>query len=88
MCLRPPFSQAFNRALLEEYRIDALVTKDSGVEGGVVEKVLAAFELRLKVLMVRRPVLEGIIAVRTIADALEACRQHQACLLRSREAGP
>jgi precorrin-6A/cobalt-precorrin-6A reductase len=82
MCLRPPFSQAFNRALLEEYRIDVLVTKDSGAEGGVIEKVLAAAELGVKVLMIRRPILDGgvfedVVAVRTIADALDACRQRR-----------
>jgi precorrin-6A/cobalt-precorrin-6A reductase len=73
MCLRPPFSQAFNRALLEEYRIEALVTKDSGVEGGVAEKVLAAAELGLAVLMIRRPVLPGIVPLRSVAEAVEAC---------------
>ena len=75
LCLRPPFSQAFNRALLEEWQIDALVTKDSGQAGGVVEKVQAAAELGVNVLMVRRPRLEGIAAVRTIDEALAACRQ-------------
>src|SRR5205807_9628460 len=32
LCLRPPFSQEFNRSILREYRIDVLVTKASGVE--------------------------------------------------------
>lgn len=77
LCLRPPFSQAFNRALLEEYRIDTLVTKDSGVEGGVVEKVRAAEELGVKVLMIRRPALENFAPetaiVHSVAAAVEAC---------------
>jgi precorrin-6A/cobalt-precorrin-6A reductase len=83
MCLRPPFSRAFNRALLEEYRIDVLVTKDSGTEGGVVEKVLAAEELGITVLMIRRPLLAGdaaedVITVCSIADAVDACRRQAA----------
>jgi precorrin-6x reductase len=39
LALRPPFSKAFNRSLLEEYRADVLVTKASGADGGVVGKV-------------------------------------------------
>ena len=38
MCLQAAFSQAFNRRLLQEYRIDLLVTKDSGAAGGVSKR--------------------------------------------------
>jgi precorrin-6A/cobalt-precorrin-6A reductase len=73
MCLRPPFSRPFNRALFQNYGIDALVTKASGKEGGVVEKVLAARDLGMAVLMIRRPLLEGITAVSSLDDAVAAC---------------
>jgi precorrin-6A/cobalt-precorrin-6A reductase len=74
LCLRPPFSQEFNRALLREYRAEALVTKASGREGGVVEKVLAARELGLEVVMIRRPEAAGIPCVDSIGAAVRACR--------------
>ena len=64
LCLRPPFSQEFNRAVLCEYRVEVLVTKASGREGGVVEKVLAAHELGLEVVMIRRPRAVGYSACR------------------------
>jgi len=70
MCLRPPFSQAFNKALFQEYNTEVLVTKASGVEGGVVEKVTAAFDRGMKVLMIRRPALVGVPVVTTIEQAL------------------
>lgn len=70
--LRPPFSQAFNRAIFEEYAVDVLVTKASGIEGGVREKVLAAGELGMAVLMIRRPEEEGS-AVDSIEAAVAAC---------------
>lgn len=70
--LRPPFSQAFNRAILTEYQIDVLVTKASGIEGGVREKVLAARELGVAVLMIRRPEEDGDV-VTTIEAAVRAC---------------
>lgn len=76
MCLRPPFSRAFNKSLFQEYKTDVLLTKASGTEGGVVEKVTAAFELGMKVLMIRRPVLEveALPVVTTIEHALLRCR--------------
>jgi precorrin-6x reductase len=74
LCLRPPFSRAFNRAMLEEYRADVLVTKASGREGGVEEKVQAAGDLRVTVLMIRRPAADHVNGVCTLEGAVEACR--------------
>jgi precorrin-6A/cobalt-precorrin-6A reductase len=73
LCMRPPFSKEFNKALFHEYRADGLLTKASGLEGGVREKVLAAVELGMKVLMIRRPALNSRQAVSTVADAVQAC---------------
>jgi precorrin-6A/cobalt-precorrin-6A reductase len=75
LCLRPPFSQEFNRALLREYRAEVLVTKASGREGGVVEKVQAARELGLEVVMIRRPESTDIPHVDSIEAAVRACRE-------------
>jgi len=73
LCLRPPFSREFNRAILKEYRIDCLVTKASGREGGVEEKVLAAADLGIKVLMIRRPEQGDVISVPSLEAAVQAC---------------
>jgi precorrin-6A/cobalt-precorrin-6A reductase len=75
LCLRPPFSQGFNRAVLREYRAEVLVTKASGREGGVVEKVMAARELGLEVVMIRRPEMPDISCVGTLEAAVQACRE-------------
>jgi precorrin-6A/cobalt-precorrin-6A reductase len=76
LCLRPPFSQDFNLALFREYQIDVLVTKASGAEGGVVEKVSAARDLGIAVLMIRRPVLAEVDALGSVAAAVaECCRR-------------
>jgi precorrin-6A/cobalt-precorrin-6A reductase len=74
LCLRPPFSEEFNRAVLREYRAEVLVTKASGREGGVAEKVLAAHGLGLAVVMIRRPESSGIPCVSALAAAVQACR--------------
>jgi precorrin-6A/cobalt-precorrin-6A reductase len=74
ICLRPPFSRDFNKTLFREHNTDVLVTKASGIQGGVVEKVTAALVLGMKVLMVRRPSLESVPVVTTLEQALLRCQ--------------
>jgi precorrin-6A/cobalt-precorrin-6A reductase len=72
--LQPPFTREENRALLERLAIDVLVTKASGAAGGVIEKVLAAGDVGVKVVMIRRPAT-AIAHVDTLEDAVAACRR-------------
>ena len=44
-----------NCQMFKEYRADVVVTKDSGVIGGVPEKITAASKLNLPVLLIERP---------------------------------
>lgn len=67
---RGPFTVAGERHLLQRHAIDVLVTKASG--GAATEaKIVAARELSLPVVMVRRPPAEPGEAVDTIAAALD-----------------
>jgi precorrin-6A/cobalt-precorrin-6A reductase len=70
---RPPFSIEQNHELFRRYNVDVLVTKASGREGGVVEKVTAARELSIKVLMIRRPETTGLGCVTAIEEAVRVC---------------
>jgi precorrin-6A/cobalt-precorrin-6A reductase len=74
LALRPPFSREFNQSILREYKIDVLVTKASGAAGGVVEKVMAAHDLGLTTLMIRRPEPAEFPTVSTLEAAIQACR--------------
>lgn len=66
---RGPFTLSGERHLLERHAIDVLVTKASG--GAATEaKIIAARELSLPVVMVRRPPSEPGEAVDTIEAAL------------------
>lgn len=51
----PPFSIKDNERLIKNTKAKILVTKDSGVQGGVPEKVEAAKRCQIPVIMIRRP---------------------------------
>jgi precorrin-6A/cobalt-precorrin-6A reductase len=52
---RGPFSIETNRAVIREFGIGTLVTKDSGVEGGFPAKIEAAQLEKCRVIVVQRP---------------------------------
>ena len=67
---RGPFTVADETALLREYLVDVLVTKDSGGEA-TAAKLTAARQLGLPVVVVRRPPLpEGVSALPDVAGVL------------------
>lgn len=53
-----PFSEKFETELLRELDIKYLVTKESGSEGGLNEKISAAVRCGAEVIMIKRPVIE------------------------------
>ena len=57
---RGPFSYEENRRDFEEHPCSYLITKESGREGGFSEKIRAAADKGMKVLVLRRPVEQGI----------------------------
>ncbi|MCK5171784.1 MAG: precorrin-6A reductase [Planctomycetes bacterium] len=52
-----PFTAKCNIELIKKHSIDVLVTKDSGLAGGVAEKLQAAGACGIKVVVIRRPVI-------------------------------
>ena len=71
---RGPFPEAAERALLEEHRIDAVVSKNSGGEA-TYGKIAAARALGIEIIMVRRPTLPAVASAETV-DALAAKVDH------------
>lgn len=60
VALQGPFSQAFNKEMFLHYRAGAVVSKESGREGGLPEKIAAAAELDLPLVLIKRaPSLAG-----------------------------
>jgi precorrin-6A/cobalt-precorrin-6A reductase len=66
---RGPFSEAHDRTLLEQHRIDRVVAKNSGGDAAR-GKIDAARALGLPVIMLKRPALPEVETVETIDDAL------------------
>jgi precorrin-6x reductase len=55
IAIQGPFSISLNKALMVDRSIGCLVTKSSGREGGVKDKIVAAQELDISVIVIKRP---------------------------------
>lgn len=67
------FSKEFNQALMKEYSISLVITKDSGEAGGTSSKIYAALELKIPVVMVVRPEvkeLKGKLVLNNLEDVI------------------
>lgn len=71
LALQGPFSEAMNIAMLEQYQIRWLVTKDGGRAGGFEEKLRAARRAGAGVILVGCPAEEGL-TMEAILTELEA----------------
>ena len=71
LALQGPFSYALNRALLEQFSIRFLVTKDGGTAGGFAEKAQAAADTGVQLIVIRRPAETG----ETADQILTRCRE-------------
>jgi len=64
------FSQATNQALMQEFQVRHLVTKDSGEAGGLIEKVSAANFLNVKIHILDKPKVNFPKVVYSYKDVL------------------
>ncbi|MCC8189321.1 MAG: precorrin-6A/cobalt-precorrin-6A reductase, partial [Planctomycetes bacterium] len=55
IAMQGPFSRELNRAILTNFAIHLLVTKDGGSAGGFQEKLLAAADAGVEVVVIGRP---------------------------------
>ena len=60
IAVQGPFSEGFNAALISEFGIDLLVTKESGKAGGFLEKIRAAKNCGIPAVVISRPADEGL----------------------------
>jgi len=69
--MQGPFSQAFNEALWRDWKIDCVITKESGSIGGFEEKLAAARTLKMPLIVLRRPRVSYPSLVGTIGQVME-----------------
>ena len=76
-----PFSTNLNTAILRDWNISGIITKESGPEGGLQEKLDAAEELKLPIVVIRRPERDLSHAVQTIKELLSFVSSQMTCSL-------
>ena len=71
IAVQGPFSEELNRAVLKDYRIDLMITKDSGSAGGFAEKINAARGCGVSIIVISRPEEDGL----SFDQILAYCRE-------------
>lgn len=75
IAMQGPFGQALNEALMEQFDIRYMVTKDGGTVGGFPEKIEAARKQGVQAIILRRPLEEG----KTYAKIMQFCEERMKC---------
>ena len=75
LALQGPFSRELNEALIRQYRIRWLVTKDGGRTGGFAEKAAAAETTGVRLVLIRRPREDGM----DYSAVFKKCREMMEC---------
>lgn len=71
VAMQGPFGRELNRALFRHYRVDVVVTKNSGDAGGTASKVEAALELNIPVVVIDQPRPAPGETVHSLADLID-----------------
>lgn len=75
IAMQGPFGQALNEALMEQFEIKYMVTKDGGKVGGFAEKILAAQRKGVEIIIIHRPMENG----KTYEEMLRLCEEMMGC---------
>ena len=70
IAMQGPFSHELNLALIRQFKISTLVTKDGGAAGGMQQKLSAARESGCRIIVISRP-REGGLNLDGIIDAVK-----------------
>lgn len=71
IAMKGPFSKELNCALIRDLNIDILVTKASGTAGGFWEKVDAARECGIELVVIHRPTKEDGLTMDQLKETLD-----------------
>ncbi len=71
ICMQGPFSRELNAAMFRETKADILLTKESGLTGGYLEKIDAARECAMTVALLSRPSEETGLTLSAMLKLIE-----------------
>jgi precorrin-6A/cobalt-precorrin-6A reductase len=60
IAMQGTFSKEFNKAMMKEYAPCVIITKESGESGGTPSKITAAVELKIPIILVKRPIISEL----------------------------
>jgi precorrin-6A/cobalt-precorrin-6A reductase len=70
IAIQGPFTKEFDQALYKQYGVTLMITKESGKVGAVDEKVAAAKELGIEIVMIGRPKIDYGNVYSTFSDVI------------------
>ncbi|KJS66964.1 MAG: hypothetical protein JL50_10395 [Peptococcaceae bacterium BICA1-7] len=76
VAMQGPFSVKLNKAIFQAYRAGVVVTRDGGPSGGTYNKVRAATDLKIPVVMIQREALSGEECHYDLDKLMEAVRRN------------
>ena len=62
IAMQGPISYELEKAFIHQYSVKAILTKDSGIEGGALEKYKAAKAEAIKLIVIERPEFKGALS--------------------------
>jgi precorrin-6A/cobalt-precorrin-6A reductase len=71
IAMQGPFSKALNQALYQHYETTLMITKESGCPGAVDEKVTAALDMGIEVVIIGRPNMENTVFTQLVFSQME-----------------
>jgi precorrin-6A/cobalt-precorrin-6A reductase len=75
IALRPPIALDLERALWQQWQINLVVTKESGLEEGQAQKQRLAQELGIPLIILKRPPLRNRPQTSDLSEILNFCQQ-------------
>jgi precorrin-6A/cobalt-precorrin-6A reductase len=61
IAMQGTFSKEFNKAIMREYAASVVITKESGETGGTHSKIAAAADLKIPIIIVKRPIIQELV---------------------------
>jgi precorrin-6x reductase len=71
ICMQGPFIRELNTAMLKQYDIKIMVTKDTGAEGGFLEKAEAAADAGARLIVIKRSSIEDGLSINQLLEVLK-----------------